>query len=170
MGLTAKTAVLPWEDPAAFEATVDDYKTGLETRNPLEDRLAQDAALASWQARRANRCEVARITRDRQTQSEALALREAKDALALGNRLLYDRRGPIELYPSGQYEKKQLRTSWPGQPNDPDDPAQLLLELSATVAGGRWPLAAWAGLRDELESGFGWASRAKITAIRLLGE
>ena len=169
-GLTAKTAILPWEDPAEFEATVDDFKTGLGTRNPLEDRLAQDAALASWQKDRANRCEVARITRDRQTQSEALELREAKEALALGNRLLHDRRSPIQLYPSGQYENRQLRTSWSGQPNDPDDPAQLVLDLCATVAGVRWLLAAWAALRDDVESGLGLTSRAKITAVRLLGK
>jgi hypothetical protein len=84
---------LPWEDPAAFEATVDIFKTGLGTRNPLEEKLAQDAALASWQADRANRCGVARIKQNVMAQSEAVALREEKEALALGNRLMHDSAG-----------------------------------------------------------------------------
>src|SRR5262249_8203291 len=63
-GLTAKTAVLPGEDPAAFEANLVIFKTGLKARNPFEEKLAANAALASWRPDRANRCDVSRITQD----------------------------------------------------------------------------------------------------------
>ena len=43
-GLTAKTAVFPWECGEAFQARIDVYKTGLETRTPFEDELAERAA------------------------------------------------------------------------------------------------------------------------------
>jgi hypothetical protein len=73
-GLTART-VLPGEDPEAFQATVDSFKSGLETRTPLEDKLAEAAALASWQLDRANGAEVARLSRDRMTKPAAESLR-----------------------------------------------------------------------------------------------
>ena len=69
----------------------------MATRNKLEDELAKKAALASWQLDRANRSEVARVSRAILASAEADALRETQDALALGNRLFFDRRGPIEL-------------------------------------------------------------------------
>jgi hypothetical protein len=69
-GLTTKTAVLPGEDPAAFEANLVIFKAGLKARNPFEEKLAANAALASWRLDRANRCEVSRITQDILTKSD----------------------------------------------------------------------------------------------------
>src|SRR5262245_21990029 len=83
-GLTAKKAVMPGEDPAAFQATVDMFKTGLGTRDPFEEMLAANAALASWQLDRANRCEVARVSRDLLSRSKADELREETEAAGLG--------------------------------------------------------------------------------------
>ena len=52
-GLTARTAVLPGEDPELFQAVVDVYKARLKTQNEVEDDLAENAALAKWQMTRA---------------------------------------------------------------------------------------------------------------------
>ena len=170
-GLTAKTAVLPGEDPEAFQAKVSIFKEGLDTRNEFEDELAKRAAMASWQLERANHSEVARLSRDILTGAEADVRREEEEVLALGNRLFFDRRGPIELYPSGEYtNSKQPRTSASGTADDPDDPAKIVLGLESTVAGCRWLLEAWKGLRDVLESGLAWQPHEKIKAIRLLGK
>src|SRR4029077_2025119 len=62
-GFTAKT-VLPGEDPVAYQAKVDLYKSSLETRTPLEDELAEKAAMASWQFDRATEAETARLSRN----------------------------------------------------------------------------------------------------------
>ena len=110
------------------------------------------------------------MTRDILTKSPAQAVREVKDAVVLGNRLFFDRRGPIELYPSGPYENKQLRTSSSGDAVDPDNPATLVLDLEGTLGGCQWLLSAWKSLRDVLEAGLGWQSHQKIKAIRLLGK
>ncbi|HEV3309632.1 MAG TPA: hypothetical protein VG815_03840, partial [Chloroflexota bacterium] len=118
--LTAKTAVLPGENSEAFQARIDSFKSSLETRTPLEDELAEKAALASWQLDRANNAEVARLRRDILTKPAAEALRVELEAVALGQRLFFDRRGPTELYPSRDYENKQPRTSWDDVPDDPD--------------------------------------------------
>ena len=170
-GLTAKTAVLPGEDPEAFQAKVSIFKEGLDTRNEFEEELAKGAAMASWQLERANHSEVARLSRDILTGAEADVRREEEEVLALGNRLFFDRRGPIELYPSGEYtNSKQPRTSASGTADDPDDPAKIVLGLESTVAGCRWLLEAWKRLRDVLESGLAWQPHEKIKAIRLLGK
>ena len=100
-GLTAKTPVLPGEDPAALQAKIDAYKAGYETGNEVENDLAEMAAMAVWRAKRANRLEVTRVTRDIVTRPQADALRATLDVVGLGKRLLFDRRGPAQLYPSG---------------------------------------------------------------------
>jgi hypothetical protein len=170
-GLTAKTAVLPGENPEAFQARIENFKEGLGSRNECEAVLAKHAAQASWQLDRAIQSKVARLNRDILESAEADARRETQEALALGNRLFFDRRGPIELYPSGgNFSNKEQRTSSSGTAEEPDDPAKIVLELEATVAGCRWLLDAWSQLRDVLESGLGWQSHEKIKTVRLLGK
>jgi hypothetical protein len=169
-GLTAKTAVLPGEDPEAFQAKVDLFKSDMETRTPLEDELAEKAALASWQLERANHAEVARLKRDRLTKPAAASLRAELEAVALGQRLFFDRRGPTELYPSRDYENKQPRTSWDDVPDDPDHPARLIPQLEATLAGCRLLLKFWGELRGVLDLGLCWLSHEKLKVCRLLGK
>jgi hypothetical protein len=168
-GLTAKTAVLPGEDEVEYQARIDFYKESLETRNPVEDDLAKRAAQASWQLDRANGAETARLTRDILTKPAAESLRAELEAVALGQRLYFDRRGPIELYPSRDYDKQQPRTSWDDDPNDPDHPANLIPQLEATLAGCGLLLKYWGELRAVLELGLGWQSHEKLKCIRLMG-
>ena len=74
-GLTAKTPVLPNEDEAAYLDKVDAYKESLQTRNALEDDLAELAAEASWQLARAKRSAKARAIRDRPANPALTVLR-----------------------------------------------------------------------------------------------
>jgi hypothetical protein len=150
-GLTAKTVVLPGERAEDYQALIDETKASLETRNAFEDVLAEQAALASWQFRRAIRAETARITCDMLTRPAADALRANLDAIALGRRLFHDRRGPIELYPSRDHDFKEPRTSWTGDAGDPDEPRKLVRQLEATLAGCRWLLDRWGELRGVLD-------------------
>ena len=169
-GLTAKTPVLPGEDPAELQAKIDAYKTSQQTRNVAEGDLATLAAMAYWRAMRANRLEVNRVTGDMVRQSRAVALREADEAMRLGERLLFDRRGPEQLYPSRDYEHKQPRTSWAGEADDPNNPGRLVLQLSATRAGRQWLRERLDEVRKPIDSGQGWVSCNKLKAIRLLGK
>ena len=137
-GLTAKTPVLPGEDPAELQATIDVYKSDHQTRNQSEADLATLAAMAYWRCMRANRLEVNQVTGDIVRRMRAEAARETLEAEALGDRLLFDRRGPAPLYPSRDYEHKEPRTSDSGEPDDPDKPRKLVIQLEATRAGRRW--------------------------------
>ncbi len=172
-GLTAKTPVLPGEDPEALQAKIDRYKTGYETRDEVEHDLAEMAAMAFWQAKRANRLQVTKVTRDIVTRPQADTLRAALDVVGLGKRLLFDRRGPEALYPSGdEYENGQPRTSSSKEAEDPHDPEKIVLQLEATRDGRRWLLKRFGELREPLEneSESGWISCQKFRCVRLLGK
>ena len=169
-GLTAKTAVLPGEDPAELQALIDAYKTGHQTRNQSEADLATLAAMAYWRCMRANRLEVNRATGDIVRRLQAKAARETLAAEGLGERLLHDRRGPEQLYPSRDYTHKEPRTSDAGVADDPDKPRKLVIQLEATRAGRRWLREQLGEVRLPIESGAGWISCQKLKTLRLLGK
>ncbi len=143
-GLTAKTPVLPGEDPAELQAKIDAYTTCHHVRNQAEADLAKLAAMACWRAERANRLEVNRVTGDIVRRSRADTARETLVAQALGDRLLFDRRGPSQLYPSRDYEHKEPRTSDSGVADDPDKPRRLVIQLEASAPADAGCWTAWA--------------------------
>ena len=154
----------------SFSALIDAYKTGHQTRNQAEADLAKLAAMACWRAMRANRLEVNRTTGDMIRRSREIAAREKLEAEGLGERLLFDRRGPSPLYPSRDYEHKEPRTSDAGVADDPDKPRKLVIQLEATLAGRRRPRSRLGEVRLPIESGAGWISCQKLTTVRLLGK
>ncbi len=99
----------------------------------------------------------------------AAAVRQALEAEALGQRLLFDRRGPTELYPSREYETKQPRTSAANEPIDPNHPKSLILGLEATLPGCQLLLRTWRELGGLLRTGRGWQSPEKLKTVRLMG-
>ena len=169
-GLTAKTAVLPGEDPAALQGIIAQFKATYGARNPIEESLAEMAAMTFWRAKRADRLEVARLTRDIVTRQQADAAVATPDVAGLADRLFFDRRGPWQLYPSREFEHREPRTSSAGEPDDPDEPGKVLIEIEATREGRCWLRETWGELRKPLESGGGWVSCQKFQAIRLLGK
>ena len=169
-GLTAGTPVLPNENAEAYQALVNSFKVSLETRNEVENGLAEMAAMNYWQIQRANRSEVARAEHALQTEAAAAELADRQKAAALGNRLLFDRRGPIELYGMEEYDYQEPRTSWSDVADDPDAPSKLVMDLEASLAGVGWLLERWGELAEVITSGLGLTSDQKLAAIRLLGK
>ncbi len=167
-GLFAKSAVLPGEDLEEFQARVEIYREGLNPRSELQEDLARKAALASWQHERAVLAEQSRAESELKALEDA-ASGEQLEALKLGSRLLFDRRGATEMYASREYCSKQPKTSFSNDPCDPDQPERLILQLEQTVAGCRLLLRHWGELRGLLERPGGWQSREKLVVSRLLG-
>jgi hypothetical protein len=169
-GLTARTLVLPGEDPEALRGRLEAFVTFLEPRNELEQYLAEEAAQSSWQIDRARRAEAARLAAFELDRLAEETFRQEDEALALGRRLFHDPRGPLPLYPHAEYQPRQPRVSDSGLIDDPDQPARLVHRLESTAAGCRWLLDRWAGLRALLDRGLAWQSPDKLKAIRLLGK
>jgi hypothetical protein len=170
-GLTAKTAVLPGEDPTEYQARADAVVESLAPRSQVELELAHRVATTAWSLDRATRAETAQISH--RILHHAIERRqcEREEAIALGQRLLWDARGPWQLYPhhptSGLNWERQ--TSWSENPADPNNPALLVHRLERIVAGCQWLMDRWAELRARLEPGEVWTAPDQFKAVRLLG-
>ncbi len=169
-GLTAKTAVLPGEDPELFQSVVDVYKADLNTQNQVEDDLAKNAALANWQLDRATAVQSASVSYELLIRKDANSLRDAVAAAEIRSKLFHDRQGPIELYPSKSEYFKGPRTSCSSDPDDPLDPSVLILQAESTVAGCQMLLREWEALRRNLLSGLSMLSHEKLKMLRLMGK
>ena len=168
-GLTAKTPVLPGEDPAALQAVIDGFKASVQTKNMLEESLVEMAAKCLWRANRAERLEVNRATLDIVARRQTDATRAARDVAGLGSRLLFDGRGPWQLWPWRDFYLRQPRTSRAADSEDPIKLSDVVIQLEATREGRRWLLREWYEIRKPLEAGASWLPCQKFKAIRLLG-
>ncbi len=169
-GLKAKTLVLPGEDAEEYRGRLEAWIADLQPQNDVEQTLVERAVTLTWQLERAARAEAARLSHIIRNEPDEAARRQEEEALALGQRLFFDRGGPLPLYPHGLYSVAGLhRVSDPERRDDPDAPPRLLLHLEATASGCRWLLDRWAELGRLLDRGQCWQSPDKLKAIRLLG-
>ena len=164
--------VLPGEDPAAYHARVAATIETFRPRNQVEADLLERLAATTWSLERASRAEAARLSQLIRSDAIEREKREREDAIALGQRLFFDPRGPRQLYPHTPFAAtgSQPRISWSPNPADPNTPALLLLRLERTGAGCRWLLDRWGELRARLEPGQVWLPCDQFKAIRLLGK
>ena len=95
--------------------------------------------------------------------------RSARDVAGLGSRLLFDPRGPWQLWPWQDFYLRQPRTKPAGEAEDPIKLSDLVIQLEATREGRRWLLRKWYEIRKPLEAGGGWLPCQKFKATRLLG-
>jgi hypothetical protein len=164
-----KAPLLAWEDPAGFEQRILGFKTWIQPVGDVENALVEQAALASVQHERAIRSDVARVTFNLHTARTTELNLKAEEAADLGQRLFFDRRGPLPLHPMPAEADSDVRTSWSGIPDDPDEPARLVRALESTQAGCRWLIAEWTKLYDRITAGECWHSPQKLMAVRMLG-
>jgi hypothetical protein len=171
-GLTASVPVIPGEDPAAYQARVEAMIRSSPPRNQVELDLLGRVAATTWSLERAARAEAAQISHRIRNEAVERERRQEEKAVALGQRLLWDARGPWQAYPHHPHtgQKWERRTSWSEDPADGNSPALVLLRLERTVAGCRWLLERWAELGARLEPGEVWTSTDQFKAFRLLGK
>jgi hypothetical protein len=168
-GLTAQTAVLPGEDPEAFQRHRDGIFATLEPRDDVELALARTFVLATWKTLRCERAETVLIAHRMQHAELEAAKEEQLRVIDLGRRLFTDQRGDMRDYPHDSLEMHyDKRTSAPGAPEDPFDPERILIELESTITGCDWLLARWAELKANLVPGLSWHSPDKFRCVRLL--
>ena len=131
-GLRAKTVVLPGEDPAEFDARLEDWITAMRPRNPMESELVRRAVTLTWQLDRLGHTELAVLGKGSAPAREA----QRRELNQLGVDLLRPPSGvPDDLY-SGWSDGLELASPSP-VPAGPTDPvAQVLRQVQATLAGG----------------------------------
>jgi hypothetical protein len=172
-GVTAKSPVIPGEDPAEFQARIDTWTKDLAPSNSVESFLVEHAVRTSWQLDRIDRAHAARLRANIRNTTTDKAHHIQQRVIDLGRRLFHDPRGPITSYPHFEYKPHMIpgqpRISWTGLVDDPNHPAALLHELESTHQGCQWLLARWTDLRCRLDLGLAWQPPDKLKAIRLLG-
>ncbi len=164
-GLTAETLILPGEDPRAFQRRLEAWTAELAPANPFEHDLVRQVVTLSWRLDRADRVQDALIADSLGTDTAEQRRAEVED---LGRRLLPPPRVPNFVRRFGVLVDLD-RLAHRG-PDDPDDPARLLLRLESTADGCRWLLDRWAELRQVADAGSAWPDEKMVHAIRLLGK
>ncbi len=172
-GMTARTLVLPGEDPDALQERLDSWIGNLQPQNDVEQFLVEQAVQSSWKLDRADRAEVARFSHIIETLPVLEANRQQEEAAALGRRLFSDRNGSGSIKLQSQILEALLpgRKSQTSRPLDVLDHAGAIVRrLESTGPGCQWMLDRWIELRAILDQGQTWPSIEKSRAIRLLGK
>jgi hypothetical protein len=168
-GMRAKTILLPGEDEAAFRGRLDAWTVALDPRDEIEQFLVTRAVEVSWKLDRVRVAIAAQRTAARYAHADRLA-EQAEQVVAMGRRLFWDPIGPLCLYPHGAGPNGEAqRVSYSGDPEDPDDPARLVVRLEAMALGCAWLLERWDELREILEAGLLWQPHDRLKAVRMLG-
>jgi hypothetical protein len=167
--MTAQLNALPGEDEAEFRRHVEGFLDALAPRDAVERALAEQAALAVWKIRRAERAECARVGFALRA-AEATADRPAQDEVAaMGHWLTTQALRPR------QDAGKSLFPFLSEDRHDPfgrgrGEPRHIVLRLEATAAGCRWLLEQRARLGRLLERGYDWRTNELILALQLRGQ
>ncbi len=170
-GMTAKTVLLPGDDPQEFAGRLRYLQDDLQARNSLEAVVIERLAGDLWKSDRSDRSFCNRINFRLRHESDDQARKDADEAVELGQHLLWQPEFPL---PVGalEGETKGALAKFPlaDVPGDPKHPARLLLKLQATVAGCDWLLKSWDELRFRLENGGPWVMEDVWKMVRLLGK
>ncbi len=168
--MRAKTIVLPGEDHAAFNARLDAWMIDLAPRDELDRYLVTRAVEVSWKLDRIRQLLEQRHALAGHAHADRLAA-EAEEVVAMGRRLFFDPVGPLCLYPHAPTPAggEPQRLSWSSNPDDPDDPARIVVRLEALTLGCAWLLERWGELRELLECGLPWQPHDRLKAVRMLG-
>ena len=172
-GCRASILVLPTEDFGEYEKEANAWKISWNPRNPVEEFLVERVVNLSWQAKRIDRAQTARLASRIHRGEVDGAHREQETVIELGQRLFRDACGPHALMLGRKMAESIPDGDTPRNSNDSvdeDHPALLINRLQGTRAGCQWLLDQWAVLRALLERGVPWLAPDKLKAVRLLGQ
>ena len=172
-GMTARTLVLPGEDPDALRERLDSWIGNLQPQNDVEQFLVEQAVQSSWKLDRADRAEVARLSHIIETLPVLEANRQQEEAAALGRRLFSDRKCRGRSSFRARSSKPCSRAASPRPPGPSTSsitPGPSSAASNPPGPGCQWMLDRWIELRAILDQGQAWPSTEKSRAIRLLGK
>jgi hypothetical protein len=171
-GCRANILILPTEDFGEYEQEANAWKLSWQPRNSVEEFLVDRIVNLSWQAKRIDQAQTARLaTRILRGEVEAADC-DQETVLELGQRLFREACGPGALWLQHKVAESSGDEEVPRISDysvDEDHPRRLVNRLQATGTGCQWLLDQWAVLRDLLERGVPWLAPDKLKAVRLLG-
>ena len=170
-GMTAKTVLLPGDDPEEFAGRLRYLQDDLQARNSLEAVVIERLAGDLWKSDRSDQSFCNRIKFRLRHGPVDQSLKDADEAVELGQHLLWMPEFPLPVgVLEGEAKGALAKFPFTDVPGDPHHPARLLLKLQATVAGCDWLLTRWGELQFRLEQGGPWAMDDVWKMVRLLGK
>jgi hypothetical protein len=169
-GMTAKTVLLPEENPAEFKQLMVGWFDSMKPQDQSEASLVERAAYTLWQIDRVNRAQSARLRLRADSHADDEATRVEQEVIELANLLFRAPHGrpaalPCALTLTDQADGNASRA---GTIDIEELPAKVISRMMATGLGCRWLLELWSELRISLENA-GWKTPERFRAFRLLG-
>jgi hypothetical protein len=169
-GLTAKTVLLPEEDPAEFKQLMVGWFDSIRPQDGLEASLVERGAYSVWQLDRANRSESAQLWLKADRHADDQENLVGKEVGGLVRRLLAAPNGRPAAFPCTKGPDDDPDDGCKrGGAIDPDDhPSELVRRLVTSGLGCQRLLEIWSELSASLEKD-GWQTPERFRAFRLLG-
>ena len=153
-GMTAKTVLLPGDDPQEFAGRLRYLQDDLQARNSLEAVVIERLAGDLWKSDRSDQSFCTRIKFRLRHGPVDQSLKDADEAVELGQHLLWMPEFPLPVGAlEGEAKGALAKFPFADVPGDPHHPARLLLKLQATVAGCDWLLTRWGELQVSTRTG-----------------
>jgi hypothetical protein len=147
-GCRARLPILPGEDPDAYQERLDAWIDKFQPRDAVETYMVERAVHASWQLDRADRAEVAAMVEA----ADERALERARVVLGLGEALFHAPARVRDGVRGGDGDDQESLLSWPFDPEHPQHPAHVVVELEGTAQGCTWLLQRWAALGEAINN------------------
>jgi hypothetical protein len=163
-GLTAESVVLPNEDPAEYDARLQQWLDDFPPANAIERSLIDRAMHNTWKLERIARRERGVLGKQVRHAVTDFDLAEQIRVEEIGRKLLWDPLNRCANAPKDPYSLKKI-DEWLE-----DDPPVLACQLRSTATGIDWMLKQWAELDGLLEREGYWHYNDKFRAIRLMGK
>ncbi len=136
-----------------------------DASNDVEEFIMSRCASMASKIERIERADAERF----RTQIEKADETEYEEVLALGKRLFFNRCGSMGTYGLKPSMALKVKTSFSGQPLEPEEPFVIVGKMLSSETGTRYLLDTWDGLRARLEPGKFWQAPDRFQAVRLLG-
>jgi hypothetical protein len=155
-GLTARSTLLPGEDPVAYEFRRLKFAQSTNPQNALEAMLTDRMTSESWGCERVENAMTAHVAHELRTQTLAQELADGAQVIEWSTKLFLDIRAPAPF-------EAEVREGGPGHAR------WLVMMLQSTVAGCDWLLERYGKLKLHLSAPDAWRLRDGFELIRLLG-
>lgn len=168
-GESARSVLLPGDDPAALNALRTELLDNLQPRNSLEAMLIVCIAEDRWICDRSRRSTERRVAMRARNEPSEQAKAEKVEALELGEKLFWNLSRPMPM------DLRSLNTSV-GQPphgdvsEHPIHPDRVRLALEQTLAGCDWLLDRWREIDGRLNGQDPWQPADAFKMVRLMGK
>ena len=168
-GMTARSVLLPDDDPGRLDVLRREMIGDLRPRNSLEATLIVRIADDKWISDRSEESADRRLAMRLRHEPLEQAQKEQDEALELAEHLFWNLPRPFPAI--GSLENVNVgEPAHAGEAVHPDHPARLLLRLERTTAGCDWLLSRWEDLNRHLRIDDAWQASDGFKMIRLLGK